>query len=209
MWKLTISAAVIGLLITTAGQAKDKSKSTLPAYVLNARSITVMIDPQAGISANDPSANQTAQRDVEAALLKWGRFSPQIETTGADLIVVVHKGSGKLVNQTVRYPRQNDRLGSITSTDNAWSIGAQHGKPPEQTSSSAGPGNDRTQPQTEIGGSEDSFLVFRGNTDNPLDSPPVWRYVSKDGLHSPDVPAVDKFRKAVVDAEKAAANKKP
>jgi len=34
----------------------------------------------------------------------------------------------------------------------------------------------------------------------------VWRYVGKDGLRSPGVPAVDEFRKAVVEAEKQLAN---
>jgi hypothetical protein len=57
----------------------------------------------------------------------------------------------------------------------------------------------------EIGQSEDSFLVYEGGGDRPLDRAPVWRYIAKDGLQTPAVPAVDAFRKAVADADKAAA----
>ncbi|HTF65623.1 MAG TPA: hypothetical protein VK638_23345, partial [Edaphobacter sp.] len=65
----------------------------------------------------------------------------------------------------------------------------------------------RPQPQAEIGNatSEDSFLVYRRRTENPLDSSPVWRYMAKNCLKPPTVPAVDVFRKAVNDAEQAAA----
>jgi hypothetical protein len=35
----------------------------------------------------------------------------------------------------------------------------------------------------------------------------VWRYIAKDALRGPNVPAVDQFRKAIDDSEKAAAKK--
>jgi hypothetical protein len=44
----------------------------LPAYVLKARTMLVLIDPDAGISMTSPQANKTAQDDVEKALMKWG-----------------------------------------------------------------------------------------------------------------------------------------
>jgi hypothetical protein len=49
---------------------------------------------------------------------------------------------------------------------------------------------------------EDIFAVYRGKRDDALESPPVWRYIQKDALRSPDVPAVDAFRKLVIEAEK-------
>jgi hypothetical protein len=51
-------------------------------------------------------------------------------------------------------------------------------------------------------GSEDLFEVYRGRIEYPLDNPPIWRYLQKDGLKSPTVEAVAKFRKAVEEAEK-------
>lgn len=41
----------------------------------------------------------------------------------------------------------------------------------------------------------------------PLDNAPVWRYIAKNGLKSPRVEAVEEFRKAVEESEKAAAQK--
>jgi hypothetical protein len=46
------------------------------------------------------------------------------------------------------------------------------------------------------------FAVYRGKSDNALNAPAVWRYNEKDGLRSPGVPAVDAFRKVLVEAEK-------
>jgi hypothetical protein len=50
-------------------------------------------------------------------------------------------------------------------------------------------------------------VVYQGGVSNPLDSPPIWRYITRDGLHSHDVPAVAAFRKAIAETEKAAAKK--
>ena len=63
---------------------------------------------------------------------------------------------------------------------------------------------------TEVGPSEDSFEVHQGGLDYPLDSPPVWRYIRKDCLRpTPQVAAVEEFRKAVADAEKPKVPKTP
>jgi hypothetical protein len=35
----------------------------------------------------------------------------------------------------------------------------------------------------------------------------VWRYTSRDALHSPDVPAVDEFRNVIAQSEKQLAGK--
>ena len=193
------------LLAVPSGFAKEKTKAILPAYVLRAQSVTIIVDPDAGISVDDPLANQTAQKDVETAMLRWGRLNPVLSPQLADLIIVVRKGNGRLVDQTIPDPRQNNRSGSITQTDNSIAVGAQ----------SASQQNPSTPPttapsQTEIGAVYDSFAVYEGHINDPLDNAPAWRYLAKDGLHSPDVPAVNEFRKAVAEAEKAAAAaKKP
>src|SRR5271170_2581984 len=112
-----------GLLIAGTALAKGKSEKVLPPYILTARTVAVMVDPSAGIDPEDPRANQVAQKDVETALLNWGRFQPQIGTEGADLIIVIRRGHGKLVDTTISDPRQNNRAGVINPTDNGISAG--------------------------------------------------------------------------------------
>jgi hypothetical protein len=211
MPKRAATLFVLALLVS-AGFAKDKSKNTLPAYVLSAHTIAVVIDPHAGMSIDDPQANEVARKDVEAALLSWGRFEPVVSTQSADLIIVLRKGNGHPVNETIPNGRQNNRPGSISSADNGIEVGAQHGRSPD-LSGDPGPGSnpgsnqDARGPQMEIGEADDSFTVFQGNVERPLDTPPGWRYFGKDGLHPYTVPAVAAFRQAVEKAEKASAKK--
>jgi hypothetical protein len=199
MPKRTSALFTLSLLLTTIGFAKDKPKSTLPPYVLHARTIIVIVDPKAGVSIDDPQANRVAQRDVETALMNWGRFQPVLAMQAADLIVVVRRGHGRVVDQTISDNRQNNRPGMIATSDNAVTIGAQHG--PQNQSDDGAP----ARPQTEIGASNDSFTVYQAGVEDPLDESPAWRYVAKDGLRPHSVPAVDQFRKALTEAEKAAA----
>ena len=190
-------------LLAAPGVAKNK-KLVLPAYVLKAHTVAVLIDPDAGISVDDPRANQVAQKDVETALLKWGRFEPVISTQGADLIIVVRKGTGKLVDQTVADSRQNNRPGLIGPTDTGLAAGAQRGRPLD-ASNAGQPGTSPAgvHPQAEVGAADDSFVVYEGKVEGPLEHPPAWRYESRDGLRPHGVPAVDEFRKMIAEAEKA------
>jgi hypothetical protein len=199
-----VPALIAVCLLASFAFAKDKTKSTLPVYVLRAQTVAVIIDPNAGFSMEDPNANRVAQKDVETALLNWGRYNPILQTHDADLIIVLRKGNGKFASQTIHDPRQNNRPGSITPMDDGVSVSGQHGPQPNQPG--LGPA-EPPSPQTEIGETNDSFLVYEGGGDQPLDRAPVWRYLAKDGLKSHDVPAVDAFRKAVADADKAAAKK--
>ena len=197
-------------LVPTA-VAKDKGP-VLPIYVLQARTVTVMIDPDAGMSPSDPNANQTARKDVETALLKWGQYRLALNPLEADLVVILRKGTGKLADATVNDPHQNRRPGSITSTDGAVAIGVQHGQPPPQLRDVLGEPQGTppdVHPDAEIGNRDDSFVVYQGHTNDVPNGVPAWRYVHKDALHSHDVPAVDEFRKAVQAAAKQAAQKKP
>jgi hypothetical protein len=205
MHKRASALFAMSLLITTVGFAKNK-KPILPPYVLSAHTVVVIIDPTAGISVEDPQANRVAQKDVEAALLNWGRFEPLLSKERADLIIVVRKGSGRLVDETISDPRQNNRPGTITPTDNGVSIGAQHGTPSNQSSAPGlGPTQETPHTQMEVGNQEDYFTVYEGDVEDPLNAAPAWRYIAKDGLRPHNVPAVDEFRKALAEAEKAAA----
>jgi hypothetical protein len=202
---------VAGLLIAGPVLAKSKGDKVLPPYFLTAHTVAVIIDPSAGIDPEDPRANEVARTDVEAALLNWGRYLPVMSTEGADLVIVIRKGHGRLVDSTISDPGQNNRPGAITPTDNGVGLGAQNGRPPSSGGglpSGVGPQSPQSQaprPQTEIGGSNDSFLVFDGKVARPLDGSPGWRYLGQDGLRPHNVPAVDEFRRAVDAADKAAA----
>src|SRR5215470_7756997 len=53
------------LLTSSVAIANNKQKTVLPASVLKARNVVVLIDPDAGISVTDPLANTKAQEQVE------------------------------------------------------------------------------------------------------------------------------------------------
>ena len=192
-------------MLTTSVHGKDKK--ILPAYVLQARTVLVVVDPEAGISPSDPNANRIAQQDVEKALMNWGRFTPVMDAQTADLVISIRRGHGKAVNPTIGGV-PNDRPVLVQPNDSGIRIGAQQGKNTPVTDPSVG-APATPQPQTEIGPSEDMFSVYRGQVEYPLDSPPVWRYVAKDALRSPSVPAVEQFRKVIEETEKQLSQKKP
>jgi hypothetical protein len=213
------------LLVPSLAVAKDKSKAPLPYDVLHAQTVRVVIDPNAGVSPADPQANQVAQRDVETALMNWGRYQVILDGPSADLIVVIRRGSGKMSTGTIYDPRLNNPPVVVDPTSTGIGAGVQRGTPPpyagdlpdaSQGSSRGSPNdplnrsiNQGPHPEAEIGNeiAEDSFVVYRGRIENPMDSPPVWRYVAKDGLKPHKVPAVDQFRKVIDKTEQAAANK--
>jgi hypothetical protein len=187
---------LIIVLVASVAIASGKKKDLLPAYVLKARTVLVMIDPNAGTSLTSPQANKTAQDDVEKALMKWGRFAPVLAGMQADLVITVRKGSGKIVQPTIGGEPTNDRPVIVQPTDNGIRIGVQQGRPPDVQK--GGPAQD-TKPhkQIETGPPDDMFAVYEGSIGLPLDGTPVWRYTAKNALRSPDVPAVAEFRKII------------
>jgi hypothetical protein len=199
------ATAILVLALSLAFAANDK-KPVLPAYVLRAETVFVLIDPDAGTSPASPQANQKARDDVEKAIMKWGRFRLVMEPGSADLIVVVRKGSGKVVQPTIGGLPTNDRPVIVQPTDNGIRLGEQKGRSPGSTDPS--PQDTHPTPQIEAGMSDDMFVVYPGGAGNPLDGPAAWRYVNKDALKSPSVPAVAEFRKAIEEAEKQQQQKK-
>jgi hypothetical protein len=192
-------------LSCVAAIAKDKKKSVLPVDILQAHTAWVIIDPHAGMDVQDPNANRIARADVESALAKWGRLSPVTDPSLADLIIVIRKGNGKLVQETIGNAPGNAPPPVIAQrTDSGINVSGHTGPPLQQS---------EPRPQMEVGSTDDTFAVYRGNPvysnsvadTNPLDSAPVWRYTRKDALASPGVPAVDQFRKVIAESEKALA----
>jgi len=183
------------ILVVSVAAAGGKKKELLPAYVLKARTVLVIIDPDAGISMTAPQENKTAQDDVEKALMKWGRFSPVLAGMQADLVITVRKGSGKLVQPTIGGEPTNDRPIIVQQTDNAIHIGGKVGSPPDTQQTT--PRDNKPHTQIEAAPPEDFFVVYEGSQGFHPDGPPVWRYSGKNALRSPDVPAVAEFRKII------------
>ena len=204
---------VVSVLLTClAGSAKDKKKSALPVDILQAQTVLVVVDPNAGMDIQDPNANRIAQQDVEKALMKWGRFSLAMDASTADLVITVSKGNGKLVQPTIGGVPNNNRPVIMEPTDSGGRIGGRqgnNGNPGDPSNPQSGPPD--PHPEIAMGRSEDMFVVYRNNKNDPqyapLDSAAVWRYTSRDALHSPDVPAVDEFRNVIAQSEKQLAGK--
>jgi hypothetical protein len=204
------------ILCCALAPAKDKKKVILPVDVLQARAVLVVVDPTAGVDATDPNANRLARTDVEQALAKWGRFTLVQDGVTADLIIMVRKGNGKVIQPTIGGTPVNGTppvdVGSTTSpTQTTTRAGVRWGTSGiPYDPSNAGNQPSTPHPQIDAGPSQDMLAVYRGTkgeTDwNPLDAPAVWRYSAKDALASPSVPAVDVFRKVIAESEKQLAS---
>jgi hypothetical protein len=194
------SLILLTALLVVPANAKDKKKSTLPEEVLRATTALVVISPDAGEPVNQPMANATARDSVEKALTEWGRFRLVMAGEEADLVIAVRTGSGRMVQPTIKGGPIDQRPGTAQSTDSGIRIGGQQGQPPPLSDPGAGPQNGPRM-SNEVGASEDTFEVYRGHGQYPLDSPAVWRYIAKDCLREPNVTAVEEFRKAIAKAQ--------
>ena len=201
MWLLVVLVAV------PLSGAKSKKKQVLPDYVLNAQTVLVVIEPEAGEPLTNPTANRTAQENVERELEKWGRFRLVMGSPTADLIIAVrtgHAGGPTISNSPV-----DDRPVIVQPSDGGIRVGGQHGRPPDLNNPGLGTADDgRPRISNQIGPSEDTLAVYRGGIESPLDAPPIWRYMAKGALRGPEViPAVEQFKKAVTESEKQRAQK--
>jgi len=208
-------ALVAIIFFCALAPAKDKKKAVLPADVLHAETVLVIVDPAAGVDAADPNANRVARQAVEEALNRWGRFRLVQDGSTADLVITVRKGNGKVVQSTVGGTPINGippvSVGSTTSpTQTTTRAGGRWGDPGFNDPSIAGTEPGAPGPQIEAGSSQDTFVVYRGKKDDPglspLDAPAVWRYSAKNALASPSVPAVEAFHKLIVESQKQLAS---
>lgn len=197
---------LIALLVATL-DAKSKNKPTIPDYVLKAQTARVIIDPDAGEPLDRPQANATARDNVEKALMDWARFRLVMDGTSSDLIIVVRTGSGKAVSPTIKGGPIDQRGGVAQGTDSSVRIGGGWGQNPNTPPRD--PIDQSPHVGNEVGPSEDSFVVYRGDVGDPTSAPAVWRYVAKDCLRAPQMIAVEEFRKALADADKQQQSKKP
>jgi hypothetical protein len=200
---------VIALLLSSISLAKKKNKQELPDLVLNAETAVVVIHPDAGEPIPNPIANRAAEENVENALTKWGRFHLVKNPQTADLVIAVRKGHAG--GPTIKNSPTDNRPVVLQPTDGDPPIGAQQGGrrpgedpsvPPPLTDPGLGPQDRGPHLSNEMGPSEDSFEVYRGGTEYPLDAAPLWRYMSKNALDAPAVAAVSQFRKVIGESEK-------
>jgi hypothetical protein len=207
--------AVTAIILSSAlAPAKDKNRAVLPADVLHARTVLVVVDPTAGVDVRDPNANRLARANVEKALDQWGRFTLVEQGLTAELVITVRKGTGKLIQPTIGGTPINGTppvSGDSTSTptQSTSRTGVRWGRGIPNDPSNAGTQPSTPEPQIEAGSPQDTFVVYRGSTDpdrSPLDAPPVSRYSAKDALASPSVPAVEVFRKLIAESEKQLAS---
>jgi hypothetical protein len=192
---------LVVLVVASMAHARNKKKQVLPDSVLKAQTVLVVIYPGAGEPLTNPTANQTAQDNVEKALMKWGRFRLVMDAQTADLVIAVRKGHAG--GPTVSNSPTDNRPVIVQSTGGDIRVGGQRGRPPDLTDPGLG-GSTDSGPRigNEIGTSEDTFEVYRGGVEYPLDGAPVWRYIAKGALNGPEVTAVEQFQKVLSESEK-------
>lgn len=186
-------------ILTAVPLASAKKKPELPAYVLKAETVAVVIQPGAGEPVTNPTANRTAQESVEKALSQWGRFRLVTDAQVADLVIAVRKGyvGGPTISNS---PTDNPPV-SIESGGGTTRVAVQQGRPSDLMYPLPGePTGPR--PSGDVGTTEDSFEVYQGGLQYPLDAAPFWRYRAKNALNGPQVEAVEEFRKAIAESER-------
>ncbi len=181
-----------------------KDKQVLPSYVLQAHTVAVVIQPDAGEPVTNPTLNRTAQESVEKALSQWGRFQLVTDAQFADLVIAVRKGNdgGPTVANS---PTDNPPV-AIQQGGGNTRVGVQQGRPSDLTYPLPG---EPTGPRSggDIGTTDDSFEVYQGKVQYPLDTAPLWRCRGNNILDSPHVRAVEQFRKTIDESEKAQKHK--
>ena len=193
------------ILIASFAPAKDKSKSSLPAIILRAETVAVIVNPGSEIPLANPGENRNAQSDVEQALTKWGRLRVVMDPSTADLVIAVRTGRG--LSPTISGGDPNQRPIVLQPGEGGARVGIQTGKPPR--TGTGYPEDTTPRPGMETGSPEDVFEVYRGQDANTLDGSPLWRYMGKNAFRPPTVPAVEQFRKAIEEAEKQQKKQQP
>jgi hypothetical protein len=199
---LLLLSVMLAVPAVAKGKDKDKNKSTLPEDVLRAQTVAVVVDPDAGEPVTHPMANSTARENVEKALSEWGRYRVVMDGQPADLIIAVRTGNPQ-GTPTIQGGPLDQRAGVAQGTDSTIRIGGHSGQNPQQNNPGMNPIDSGPHMGTEMGPSDDMFVVYRGGSGRyPMDAPPVWRLIAKNCLQAPGVTAVETFRKAVADSEK-------
>ena len=180
--KRTLFVLAVMFFAATLSAKDKKAKQEIPDEILNARYVAVIAFNESNQLAKQAD-DVRAIGDVEQALRKWGRYAITMNVRDADFVIAVRKG--RMVEARVGVPSVN-RPGIST--------------------------------ETEIAPPGDMFAVYRKAFDgvnqrqtppDPRDASAVWRIMQDGILDPPVVSAVQKFRKAVEDSDKARVAAKP
>jgi hypothetical protein len=202
----------IALAVVPLASAKNKKKQPLPNYVLKAQTVAVVIPPEAGEPLTSPAANRTAQVNVmNECIVEMMQIQGGVGFTDRGLDRSRTEGTCEWPNDPqfprglpTGYPRWRCSPFRWRSCPPA---GVSR-RSPDLTNPGVGRPSTRTPNiANEAGMSEDSFEVYMGGVDYPLDAPPVWRYVAKDALNSPQMTAVQQFRNAVNESDQLSQQK--
>src|SRR5207247_10131714 len=188
------SSIVIMLVMLAISASPKEKKEIIPALILRAQYVAVIVDPEAGISVANPGEDGIARSDVEAALEKWGRFKLTVNPENADLGVVVRKG-GKAIKPTIGGIGNGPPVVWNPGSTGDVTIGVGRTTPPY--SNRADPrANQRPTARTEVGFPDDVFSVYPARVD-VRDAGLLCRYTAHYGLQRPTVPSVRGFRVAI------------
>ncbi len=185
----------IALIFTYPAFCKDKKKKqVLPDAVLRAKTVAVIVDPDAGASIANPNEQVNARAAVENALRKWGRFSI-VPTVGpdTDLVIEIRKASS---SSTVI------RGGGVNQRPPITIGGVGIGTPPVGAGAPA-PSDGGPRMGNEVGPNLDFFTVRLSNGDSDSSGTIVWRYSGRNVLNAPAVRAVEEFKKVLTESEEA------
>ncbi len=199
------SVSSVSSLLASFAPAKDKSKSSLPALILQGG------DGCSHRQSRFGSAARQSRREPQCPIRRRARADEVGTLTGCD--VSLHCRSGDLCSQGPR-PQPDDcgrRSEPAAHRPATWRgstrVGIQTGTPPR--TGTGYPDDTTPRPGMEIGSPEDFFEVYRGQDANTLDGSPLWRYMGKNALRPPAVTAVEQFRKAIEEAEKQQKKQQP
>jgi hypothetical protein len=194
--KQRIARGLLAGIVLFAGLGQAKDKQSLPAEILNAHTVAVVMYRGSEMPLASPGENRSAVNSVESAIMRWGRFTLS-NAADADLIIAVRKGrrGGAVLTG-------GDHPVILNPTDDGVHVGGSRGTPPYPV-----PGQSAGSPRmTEtMGPADDVLMVYRGPTlaaGDPLNAPALWRFSGKNVLDSPSVPAIAALKKAIELAEK-------
>ena len=207
--RVRLMALFAGIVVlASCVAAKKKEKQVLPDTVLRAQTVFVVIQPDAKEPLTEPNANLKAQKAVEEALIKWGKFRLAVDTT-ADIVISVEKGTGKAMSPTISGGPVDSRPVDVEGDASQIRIVGQKGRPDTTSIPPNDPvPNARTQTGNPDPNARDVLRLFIGGAvEYPLDYAPVWMYSRKDALKGPEMAAVAELKKVFEESEGVAAER--